>query len=96
VEASLLISAIVAARNDPEVAGLLVAQMAAREKLFRDAVVAAQASGGLTAEVAAPALCRLALMIALGSLVAGALGLDPVDHDEWARTIERVVGAFRP
>lgn len=96
VEASLLISAIVAARNHPEVSGLLVQQIAEREKLFRSAVSAAQASGGLISDASADAICRLSLMIGFGSLVTGALGLDPINHDDWADLIGRVVGAFRP
>lgn len=94
-EASLLITAIVAARNDPEVAALVLSQLAEREKLFRDAVARARDSGALTSEVSAMAVSRLCLMIAMGSLVVGALGLEEVRHDEWTALIERLVGAFR-
>jgi hypothetical protein len=34
-------------------------------------------------------------MIALGSLMAGALDLEPLDHEDWARLMTRLVGSFR-
>lgn len=93
-EASLLVSAIVAARNDPEVARLLAAMLAERERLLREAIEKAQKAGHLSG-ASAPAIARLSLMIAMGSLVVGALGLDDVEHDEWKDLIEKVVGTFR-
>jgi AcrR family transcriptional regulator len=94
-EESLVISAIIAARNDPEVGALLTQQVADREALFQSLIREEQAAGVLAQDVSAPAVSRLALMISLGSLVAGALGLEPVDHQDWAEVIVRVVGAFR-
>lgn len=94
-EASLLVSAIVAARNDPEVSRLVADMLADRERQFREAIGEAQAAGHLSAEASAPAIARLSLMIAMGSLVVGALGLDDVEHEEWKQLIEKVVGAFR-
>lgn len=92
---SLLVSAIIAAQNDEEVGALLCRQVAEREDLLRSMIRAGQASGALDAEVSAVAVSRLSLMISLGSLVAGALGLEPVDHDDWTVLIARVVGAVR-
>ena len=94
-EASLLVSAIVAARNDPEVARLVADMLAERERLFREAIEKAQGAGHLSAAASAPAIARLSLMIAMGSLVVGALGLDDVEHEEWKALIEKVVAAFR-
>lgn len=93
-EASLLISAIIAARNDPEVAALVGEMLADREANFRSLVQEAQSAGVLTASASAPAVSRLSLMIAMGSLVVGALNLPGVEHDEWAAVIDRVVRAF--
>ena len=94
-ETSLLITAIVAARNDPEVARLVVTQLAQREKLFRDAIVESQKLGAVADDASATAIARVCLMIAMGSLIVGALGLDEVDHAGWTDLIERMVGAFR-
>lgn len=94
-EESLVISAITAAHNDPEVAALLARQVTEREQLFISLIEEAQAAGVLAGDVSASAVSRLALMISLGSLVAGALGLEAVDHGEWSDIVGRVVGAFR-
>ncbi|HET9077113.1 MAG TPA: TetR family transcriptional regulator [Acidimicrobiales bacterium] len=93
-EASLLVSAIIAARNDPEVAALVGALLAERETFFKTLVQEAQAAGVLAPAVSAPAVSRLSLMIAMGSLVVGALSLPDVEHAEWAAVIDRVVRAF--
>lgn len=94
-EVSLLISAIVAARNDPEVARLLLDGLAARERMFRGMVSSAQDSEALTGDLSPAAISRFCLMIAMGSLVVEALGIEPVEHREWTALIERLVAAIR-
>ena len=94
-EASLLISAVVAARNDPEVARLMLDGLATRERVFRRLVTDAQSSGGVDEGLSAEAISRFCLMIATGSLVVEALGIDPVDHVDWTALIERLVGSIR-
>jgi AcrR family transcriptional regulator len=94
-EASLVISAVVAARNDPEVSRLLHDGVAGRESLFRDQIVAAQAAGALGADVSAAAISRFCLMVGMGSLVVEAIGMDAPDHNEWATLIARLVDAVR-
>ncbi len=94
-EVSLLISAIVAARNDPEVARLLLDGLAARERMFRGMVGSAQESNALTGDLSPAAISRFCLMIAMGSLVVEALGIEPVEHGEWTALIERLVAAIR-
>lgn len=94
-EASLLISAVVAARNDPEVAELLRRGVAARERLFAALVESAQDSGVLTGELSAEAISRFCLMVGMGSLVVEAMGLDGPDHGAWAALIARLVDAIR-
>jgi AcrR family transcriptional regulator len=94
-EASLLISAIVAARNDPEVARLLIDGLAGRERVFRALIGSAQQSNALAGDLSPAVITRFCLMIAMGSLVVEALGIDPVPHGEWAKLIERLVGAIR-
>jgi hypothetical protein len=69
--------------------------MAGREKWLTDAVRDAQRVGGLTSEISPSAISRLALVVAFGSLVAGAVDLESVDHEEWSALMTRLVGAFR-
>lgn len=94
-EESLLITAIVAARRHPEVGELIVGQMAERERMFRDLVRSAQAAGTLGRGATPAAVSRLSLVIALGSLVVGAMGLEAVGHDEWVALISRLVDSLR-
>ena len=94
-EASLLISAIVAARNHPDVAKLLIDGLSGREDMFRDLIGSAQDARALAEDLSPDAITRFCLMIAMGSLIVEALGLDPVDHGDWAELIERLVGAIR-
>lgn len=91
-----MISAIIAARDHPEVATLLIGLMGEREKLLREVVGDAQSAGVLSKDVTAAAVSRLSMVIALGSVLAGGLGVDPIDHDEWAVLIARLVDALRP
>lgn len=95
-EASLLISAVVAAGNDPEVSVLLQRGVAGREKLFRSLIASAQESGALAADLSPDAVSRFCLMVSMGSLVVEALGIDPPDHADWAALIARLVDAIRP
>ncbi|HMC40611.1 MAG TPA: TetR family transcriptional regulator [Acidimicrobiales bacterium] len=94
-EASLLISAVVAARNDPEVARLIIGGMAGRERIFRGLIGSAQDSDAMVGDLSAAAIARFCLMLASGSLVLEALGVEPVDHAEWTALIERLVDAIR-
>ncbi len=94
-EASLLISAIVAARNDPEVARLLIDGLAGRERMFRGLVGSAQDSQAVVGDLSPAAIARFCLMIAMGSLIVEALGIEPVEHSEWTALIERLIGAIR-
>lgn len=93
-EASLLVSAIVAARNDDEIAALVGDLLSEREQTFRGLVSDAQGAGMLTDRVSAAAITRLSVMVALGSLVVGALDLEPVEHGEWAEAVDQLVRAF--
>lgn len=94
-EESLLISAVIAARRHPEVAALLVDLMADRERELTGLVEAAQEVGALDPGASPAAVARLSMVIAFGSLLAGALGAEPVDHDEWAALIARLVDALK-
>jgi AcrR family transcriptional regulator len=94
-EESLVVAAIVATRTHPDVASLLEELVAEREQIFESLVREGQDAGILAADVSARSLSRLSLMIALGSLLAGALELEPLDHADWERLVDRLVGTFR-
>jgi AcrR family transcriptional regulator len=95
-EESLVISAVIASRHHPEVAALLIGLMRDRETLLRDVVAEAQSAGVLSKDVTPAAVSRLSMVIALGSVLAGALGVESVDHEEWAALIARLVRALGP
>lgn len=94
-EASLLITAIVASRNHPDVGQLLIDGLSGREQLFRSLIGSAQSSQALAADLSPEAITRFCLMIAMGSLIVEALGLESVEHGEWTKLIERLVDAIR-
>jgi AcrR family transcriptional regulator len=93
-EPALLVEAVVAAKREPQVAALLARSMARREAELVDLLRAAQASGELDPALPAAAVVRFAFMVALGSLLVGALDLPPVPHDDWVATVRRVVGTL--
>ena len=94
-ERILLIEAIVAAKRHPEVAEVLAASIAQREGLLAELVGAAQAVGELDPSLSARAAARFMLMVALGSVVVGALDLPQIDRDDWSALIARLVDNIR-
>lgn len=94
-ESSLLVSAIVAAQTDPEIAGALVGPLTEREDRFAELIRQGQSSGEIDGGVAPAAAARFTLMLALGSLVAAAVDLPAVDHDDWCALIDGLVDRFR-
>jgi len=91
---ALLLEALLAARRDPELAGVLAASLGDRERLLAALLLEGQVQGTLTDDVPAAAAARFALMVGLGSLLVRALELPPTDRDDWTAFIRRVVGAF--
>lgn len=94
-DGSLLVAAVIAARDDPEVAAMVVEGIVQREGEFAALLRAGQEAGSLDRNVSADALARFCLMVSFGSLLAGALDLEPPEHDEWTRLMVRLVGSFR-
>jgi len=94
-ERTLLMEAIVAAKRDPEVAQVLISSLVEREARLAELLRSAQATGEIDADLPAPAAVRFALMVALGSMAAGALGLPPTDHEDWVALIARLVDNIR-
>jgi AcrR family transcriptional regulator len=94
-ERPLLIEAVVAARRHPEVARVLTTSIAHRERQLVELLAAAQEIGELDASFSARAVVRFSLIVALGSMVAGALDLPPVRQDDWSAIIHRIVDNLR-
>jgi AcrR family transcriptional regulator len=94
-EELLVVSAITAARHDREVAALLAELVSDRETTLAGVIRQGQDSGVFAGDVSAGAVSRLSLMIALGSLLVGALDIEPLPHDDWSTVIARVVDGFR-
>lgn len=94
-EGSLLVEAIVAAKRHPEVAELLTSAIAEREHRFASLLAAGQADGALAPSLRTGAVSRFVLMLVLGSLLASAMDLPPVDDGEWADLIDDLVTLFR-
>jgi AcrR family transcriptional regulator len=92
----LLLELIVAARRDPEVAHVVAAEFAEKEAMTTDVIRLARDRGEVDPALDVEALARLSHLVALGSLVVGALDLKPVDPDSWAEVIDRVLDAVQP
>jgi AcrR family transcriptional regulator len=94
-ERTLLMEAVVAAKRDPEVAKVLRSSIADREVKLTGLLRAAQDRGDIDADLSAQAVVRFVLMVALGSLVIGALDLPPTNRGEWTSLIARLVDNIR-
>lgn len=94
-ERTLLVEAMVAAKRHPEVAEILTMAMGARERQLTDMFHAAQVIGELDPSLSPRAAVRFALMVAMGSVVVGALDLPAVEHDEWTVLVDRLIDNLR-
>jgi AcrR family transcriptional regulator len=94
--APLLAEVILTARRDPEVAQILLRDVAGRESLLADFVRFGQAAGDVVDDVDPAVVSRFCLMLALGSLLVRAMDLPSTDPDAWASLINRLVNSFRP
>ncbi|MBW3536533.1 MAG: TetR/AcrR family transcriptional regulator [Actinobacteria bacterium] len=94
-ERTLLIEAVVAAKRHPEVAEVLARGMLEREDQLTVLLRAAQSIGEVDRELPAEAVVRFALMVAMGSMAVAALDLPPVDHEDWAALVGRLVDIIR-
>lgn len=93
-DATLLLEALLAARRDTELAGVLADSVAERGDQVAAMVRHAQHEGHFTTEVSADATARFALMLGIGALIVDDLDLDDVDAQEWSAFIHRLIAAF--
>ena len=95
-DGDLAISAISAAKRDPEVAKRVAEWLARDEGATTDLIVASQDAGQLDPTLSAAAVGRFTTMLTLGALLTRELDLPAVDHAAWSELIGRLVAAARP
>lgn len=92
----LLLDAVVAARRDDDLAELLRARFADRERYLADLVERAKADGGIDPEVGTDVFTRFCVTLALGALAVRTLGMTPPDRNDWQALIHRLLDAIAP
>lgn len=93
-DATLLLEALLAARRDQELAGVLAASVTERADQVATMIRRAQDEAQFTTDVSADATARFALMLGIGAIVIDDLDLADVDADEWSAFIHRFIAAF--
>jgi len=93
--APLLAEAILAARRDPEVARILLAEIAGREEVLADFIRFGQMAGDVVEDADPVVIARFCLMLGLGSLMVRAIELPSTDAEAWSSFIDRLVDRFR-
>jgi AcrR family transcriptional regulator len=91
----LLVEALVAARRDEDVARPMRDDMGERAEWLVQLIRGAQTSGELDQDVSAEALAHFCLMLGMGSTLVTA-ELHPVDENEWAQLLTRLMAALAP
>jgi AcrR family transcriptional regulator len=91
----LIVEALVAARRDRDVARQMRAYMGERADWLAELMRAAQAGGEIDQNISADALAHFCLLLAMGSALVTP-DLHPVDGEEWAALLARVVGTLAP
>jgi AcrR family transcriptional regulator len=93
---ALMTEAVVAGRRDPDVRKVLRSHLVDHERMLTELATHAQASGEIDPALSASDLVRLTTLVALGSLVAGAVGMPATGDEEWKAVIHRLIDAVRP
>ena len=93
---ALVIEALVAARRDREVAGLMGGHLRERDDWLVGLIRDGQAAGDIDPDLSPEVVSRYCLMLLLGSILLPAAGLPPVDGDDWAALIVRLAGSLPP
>jgi AcrR family transcriptional regulator len=91
----LIVEALVAARRDREVAGQMRDYMGERADWLAELMRAAQAGGEIDPAISPGALAHFCLLLSMGSALVTP-DLHPVDDEEWAALLARVVTALAP
>jgi AcrR family transcriptional regulator len=91
----LLVEAFVAARRDGDLAAFVGNLAEERMRGLGLIVGRARHEGDIAESVSTDALVRFAIVLALGSLLFKAVGLEQPNRDEWSSLIRRFVAALR-
>lgn len=91
---TLLIEAIMAAKQDEEVRTALSGWFADQHEFFASSLAAAQRSGTMDPDFSPAAAARLAAAVMLGTLVLDVLDVPKVEPRDWDEAIRRVVASF--
>lgn len=91
----LVVEALIAARRDNDVAGPMRDYTAERADWLAALIEAGQAGGEVDGALSPSALAHFCLLLAFGSALLPA-DLHPVDEQEWAALLARVVSSLAP
>ena len=95
LDTPLMVEAIVASKQHPEVAELVSTWFVDGEQLIVDTIREEQDAGTLDPSVNAEAVARLTTFLTLGARLAGVMSLPNVESDDWSTLISRLVGSLR-
>ncbi len=93
-ESSLLLEAFVAARRHPEVAAVMRARIAERQRRLTEIVELAKAQGGVDPDIDTASLVTFCHAVGFGFLLLDPLEPDLPDADAWERLLVRLVDAL--
>jgi len=91
----LLVEALAAARRDEDVARPMQDYMRERADWLSQLILVAQTRGELDPDVSADALAHFCLLLGMGSALVTP-ELHPVDENEWAQLLTRLMAALAP
>lgn len=94
--APAMIELMATAAREENVADLVCADLADRERVFEELIRLAQSRGEIDPRLDPEALSRYTTMVVLGSIAAAALDLKPVDRVAWDAVVGHMIDAVRP
>jgi AcrR family transcriptional regulator len=93
---ALLLDAVAAARRDDELAAMLRARIASRERAVAELTESAKRDGAIDEAIDTATFARFSVMLAMGALVLRTVDTEPPDRDEWHALIGRLLDAIGP
>lgn len=94
--APAMIELMATAAREENVADLVCADLADRERVFEELIRIGQSRGEIDERLDPEALSRYTTMVVLGSIAAAALDLKPVDRVAWDAVVGHMIDAVRP
>jgi len=96
VMAPVILELIATSTRDADVARVVRGEFAQKEREVADVMRLGQDAGEIDTRLDVEALTRFTNMLALGSIVAAALELKPIDDRAWSAVIDRLLDAVTP